>query len=66
MEVNQLKKFIVRELLGEATAEEKLQLEQWLAESDANRRLMEKLTSGGFLRQGVGVRNRLLYEREWL
>ncbi len=65
MEVNQLKKFIVRELLGEATAEEKLQLEQWLAESDANRRLMEKLTSGVFLRQAVGDRNRLLYEREW-
>lgn len=65
MEINQLKRFIIRELLGEATEEEKLQLEQWLAESDANRRLMERLTSGIFLRRAIGDRNRLLCEREW-
>lgn len=60
-----MKRFIIRELLGEATEEEKLQLEQWLAESDANRRLMERLTSGIFLRRAIGDRNRLLCEREW-
>lgn len=65
METDQLKKIIVRRLMGELSEEENHLLEQWLAASANNRKLMEKLTSEVFLRKAVGDRNKELYQQEW-
>lgn len=65
MESNRLTKIIVRKLLGEATAEELRLLEQWEGKSEANRELLQKLTSEDFLKKAFGDPNRNLRWQEW-
>lgn len=65
MDMNQLKKIIVRRLLGEATPEELDKLEVWLKESEGNRDLLERLTSDVFLGKAITDENKDLRSREW-
>lgn len=65
MEIDELKKIIVRQLLGEATEEENRRLEQWQQQSEDNRGLFRRLASTEFLQKAAGDANRELCNREW-
>lgn len=56
---------MIRHLLGEATEAEKVGLEHWLAESEDNRMLWERLTSPVFLDKVMGDRNREMRDKVW-
>lgn len=65
MELEKLRKIIIRKILGEINEEELRLLNQWLTESEANRTLLHELTSEVFLRKAIGDNNRELCHREW-
>lgn len=65
MEINRLKKYIIKYLTGECGAKEKAELDSWLAEAEENRELMHRLSSGEFLKQAVGDTNRRLRLQTW-
>lgn len=65
MEFNQLRKLIIKSILGEASGEEQHLLEQWRAESEANQQLFDKCSSELFLKKAVLDKNKEMRLREW-
>lgn len=65
MDINRLKKIIAKQLIGECSEDEKAELENWLAETEENRKLMNRLRSGEFLKQAVGDENLQLRLQSW-
>lgn len=65
MEIDQLKKIIVRKLFGQTTGEENHLLEEWQNQSKDKQKLVEKLTSYEFLQRAAGDDNLSLRQQEW-
>lgn len=65
MEFDQLKKIIVKDILGSASGEERRLLDEWRNQSEEHQRLYEKLVSGSFLEKAVSDNNKALRRREW-
>lgn len=65
MDINRLKKIIAKQLIGACSEDEKAELENWLAEAEENRELMNRLRSGEFLKQAVGDANHQLRLQTW-
>ena len=65
MELDRLKKIIVKDILGSASGEERRLLDEWRNQSEEHQRLYEKLVSGSFLEKAVSDNNKALRRREW-
>lgn len=65
MDIKRLKKIIAKQLIGACSEDEKAELENWLAETEENRKLMNRLRSGEFLKQAVGDENLQLRMQSW-
>lgn len=65
MEIDFLKRILFRWLLGRENEREREQLNNWLSESEANKKLLDRLKSKSFLQQVVGDQNKGLRQQEW-
>ena len=65
MEIKLLKKILFKRLLGRENEQEQEQLNDWLLESEANKQLLDRLSSVNFLQEAMGDYNKELQEREW-
>lgn len=60
-----MKRILFRWLLGRENEREREQLNNWLSESEANKKLLDRLKSKSFLQQVVGDQNKGLRQQEW-
>ena len=64
MEIDFLKRILFRSILGRENEREREQLNNWLSESEANKKLLDRLKSKSFLQQVVGDQNNGLRQQE--
>lgn len=64
-DLDYIRKIVTKNLLGEASAEEVICLEEWLDASDENRELYKKISEPAFLSQAIGDDNNTLLREEW-
>ena len=65
MEFDYLKKILFKWLLGKEAEKEQAHLDEWLLKSEANKQLLDRLSSVSFLQEAIGDYNKELQEREW-
>ena len=65
MEFDYLKKILFKWLLGKEAEKEQAHLDEWLLKSEANKQLLDRLSSVSFLHEAIGDYNKELQEREW-
>ena len=63
--INEVKIWLLKELNGTISQEEKAQLEAWKKESTANEELAQRIHSAQFLRKAILDSNKQIRQKQW-